>query len=143
MAASVAHALDRRQATSVDLRESDRSTAVDLTEMRGWIVRGMSETGWTFAALEAHMGKDKSYIHAVLNGDKPLSLAFMLALPDDLEAFMAACYAESFGRIVVKPATGADAIRNLVSGLVGVLSATPQMPTKAGPQLKAKLKGEI
>jgi hypothetical protein len=51
------------------------------------------EKGWTLDALEAAMngraggrGFDKSFISRVLNGERPLTLSFLLALPDDVEA---------------------------------------------------------
>lgn len=109
----------------------------DDCDLLAWINRAMAQTGWTKESLAAAMGKDQSYVTRVLNGDKPLNLAFLRELPDDLEAVVSALYAESFGLIVVAPARGVDAVRNLVSGLMGLLGAS--LPEKAGPPVKAML----
>jgi transcriptional regulator with XRE-family HTH domain len=96
-----------------------------------------SDLGWTGDALAAHMGKDKSYISRVLNGEKPMTLEFLIALPDDLEAAWHSASAESFGRLVVEPVSGDLAVRNLVSGLFGVLA--PSLPERASRMARASV----
>jgi transcriptional regulator with XRE-family HTH domain len=97
----------------------------------------VQDAGWTLDALEAEMKLDKSLISRVLNGERPLTLRFLLALPDDIESRFEQLRAEQFGHIVVAPVSGADAIRNLVSGLIGVLA--PQLPARATAMAKATL----
>lgn len=103
------------------------STTVDTT--LALLRRCVADTSWTLDALEAHMGLDKSQISRVLNGERALTLAFLLGLPDDLEALFSQRYAEGFGLIVVPPVQGDEAVRQLVGGLVGVLSA--RFPARA------------
>ena len=107
------------EVTVVDRTREPRSTAVDqaLCLLR----RAVADCNYTLDALEAAMGKGRAYIHKVLQGEKPLTLEFITALPDDVEARFEQLRAESFGLIVVPPVEGETAIRNLVSGLIGVL----------------------
>lgn len=97
--------------------------------MRTWISRAIDEAGWNREAVAAAMGKDAAYVSRVLSGEKPLSASFIRELPDDVEAIVARYHAESFGHVVVAPVQGADAVRNFVAGLMGMLA--PQLPTKA------------
>lgn len=83
--------------------------------------QAVSDCGYTLDALEAAMGKGRAYIHKVLNGEKPVSLEFIIALPDDVEARYEQLRAKALGLIVVKPSSGDAAIENLVSGLCGLL----------------------
>lgn len=123
------------QATTIDQRDVTRSISVDqsLSTLR----QVVSDLGYSLDALQSAMGKDRSFINKVLNGDKPMPEDFIDALPDDVEAEWHARRAEAFGRVVVAPVTGPDAIRNLVSGLIGVLA--PQLPVRTSGQLKAEL----
>lgn len=73
----------------------------------------------------------------MLSGEKSLSAAFIRELPDDIEALVAGYYAESFGLVVVAPSRGQDALKNLVSGLLGVLA--PQLPVRASAMVKVNL----
>lgn len=124
---------------TVDLAMLARSTDVDqaLVLLR----QAVSNSSWTLDALEAHMRKDKSYISRVLNGEKPLTLAFIVALPDDIEAAWERKRAEHFGLIVVERTSGDDAVRSLVSGLIGVL--TDRLPMKADRMVKADVPAPI
>lgn len=112
------------QSSTDDRGTEQRSTTVDqdLELLR----RCVSDLGWTFEALEAEMRKDKSYIHRVLHGDKPLTYKFLKSLPGEVQAEFHSRSAEAFGRVVVAPVRGAEAVRNFVSGLLGVLA--PQFP---------------
>ena len=109
--------------TVVDPRASQRSTTVDpnMSLVLDLLNRAVADCDYTLDALQAAMGKDRAYIHKVLQGEKPLSYAFIVALPDDVEARFESLRAESCGHIVVTPVTGDQAVRHLVSGLVGVL----------------------
>lgn len=118
---------------TVDLAALARATDVDraLSLLR----QVLAKSDWTLDALEAHMRKHKSYISRVLNGEKPMTLDFIVALPDEIEAAWEAKRAEHFGLVVVNRVSGDDAIRSLVSGLVGVL--TDRLPAKADRMAKA------
>lgn len=115
------------QSTTVVDRRPDLAT--DVADALALLRRCVQEKGWTYDALAAAMSErtaghfDKSQICRVLNGERPLTLVFLLALPDDVEALFESKRAEAFGMIVVPPVHGDDAVRNLVSGLVGVLGA--------------------
>lgn len=105
---------------AVDRREVTRSTSVDPAI--DLLKKAVADCDYTLDALAAAMGKDRAYIHKVLQGDKPLPYAFIEALPDDVEGKFEALRAKTFGYIVVEPVTGDRAIEHLVSGLVGVLA---------------------
>jgi len=125
-----------RQSSFGDQSTDERATAVDQTLER--LRRAVSECGWTFEALEAAMGKDRSYIHRVLHGEKPMTFEFFVALPDDIEARFYALGAEHFDHIVVKlPASREEAQRDLVSGLLGLFHH--QLPNRASSMAKAEL----
>jgi len=91
-------------------------------------------------ALATEMGIDRAYLSRVRSKEKPLSLKILRALPDDIEQIFARLYAASFGLIVVSPAYGDEAVRNLVSGLFGVLAA--RLPSRSAGQLKSTLPGD-
>lgn len=123
-----------RQSKGVDDARVEVSTGVDtaLAQLR----RCVQDRGWTLEALAAEMGIDKSLISRVLNGERSLTLAFLLALPDDVEALYTQRRAEAFGLIVVSPVHGDEAVRHLVSGLLGVLA--PRLPSKADRMAKVE-----
>lgn len=104
-----------------------RATTVDLLAL---IRRALQETGWSQDAVAVEMAKDKGYVSRVLSGEKPLSASFVLALPEDVQSHVARRYAESFGLIVVEPVRGDEAVRQLVSGLCGVLVKMPARATR-------------
>lgn len=107
---------------SVDQRRQPRSTSVDqdLALLR----RAVADCNYTLDALESAMQKGRAYIHKVLQGEKPMSHEFEIALPDDIEARYRQLQAESFGHVVVAPAPDHEsAVRDLVRGLIGVLSS--------------------
>lgn len=108
------------RSTAVDRGIDDGSTAVDqaLVLLR----RAVADRGYTLDALSAAMGKDRAHIHRVLQGEKPLTLQFITALPDDLEARYEQLRAEAFGFIVVTPLEGPDAVKGFVGGLMGLLN---------------------
>lgn len=122
----------------VDQSSGGRSTVVDLEEFLA-IVRGVvTERDWSLDALKAEMdGKDRSYINKVLNGDKPMSVAFLLELPTDVQAEVATRWARAHGRIVVEQVTREIAIGHLVSGLMGVLAGA-LLPQKADRMVKVE-----
>jgi transcriptional regulator with XRE-family HTH domain len=134
---SMPRGVESGHANTVDLTDAQRSSLVDLAEMRAWINRAIDESGWNQEALAAHLHKDKAYVSRVLSGEKSLSAAFIRELPDDIEALVAGYYAESFGLVVVAPSRGQDALKNLVSGLLGVLA--PQLPVRASAMVKVNL----
>ena len=106
--------------TDIDQVAGGRSIAVDQA-VAVWR-QAVADCGYTMDALEASMeGKNRAYIHKVLAGEKPMSLAFIVQLPRDVKGRHAQLSAEAHGFIVVVPVRGEDAIRQLVGGLVGVL----------------------
>lgn len=133
---SVAAANGSGQATQRDHCELSRSHARDLflADLR----EAMTRTGWTEDALAAQWQVDRSYVNRLLNDEKPWSNDRVLALPDDLEGALYAIRAERFGAVVVQPLTGVDAMKALVAGLIGVMSA-PQLPARASAMVKVEL----
>jgi hypothetical protein len=123
------------EVTTVDRRASSRSTDVDqaLVLLR----TAVSECGYTLDALEVVMSKGRAYIHRVLQGDKPLTLEFITALPDDVEALFEKKRAEHFGLIVVEPVEGEVALKHFVGGLLGILA--PRLPARAERMAHADL----
>lgn len=124
-----------RQSKAVAASVAELSTTIDT--VLAMLRTAVHDRGWTLEALEAEMGLDKSLISRVLNGERPLTLTFLIALPDDIEATFSARYAEHHGQIVVAPVHGEQAVRQLVGGLLGVLS--PRLPVKADRLAKATL----
>lgn len=112
-----------------------------IEALRQLVNHAVATLDYSHEALTAAMGKDsayRSYVTRVLNGEKPLSMAFVAALPDDVRRLIAKEEAEAHGHIVVQPSHGEEAVRHLVSGLLGVLA--PKLPAKSGGQMKAAMR---
>lgn len=82
-------------------------------------------TRWTHEALAAYMGLSRSYVSRVLSGEKPLSLEFIYALPDDVQCGFHAVRLEAFGAVAIEPVSGDEAVRQLASALFGLLRVHP------------------
>lgn len=129
--------LGSNQTTTVDGHSTEVTTAVD-TALR-LLRSAIDECRWTYDALAAHLQAttrkkyDKALVWRVLNGERPLSLEFLVALPDDVEACFEAKRAEQFGHVVVAPLAGQEAMKALVAGLFGVMG----LPAKASHMAKA------
>ena len=130
MARSVQAPLPPMEVTPVDRGPATKSTSIDRPSVTRSIAvdqatalyqRAVADCGYTLDALEAVMGKDRAYIHKVLQGDKPMPLEFSTALPVVVKERYAQLSAEACGFIVVAPVSGDEAIKQLVGGLVGVL----------------------
>jgi len=67
------------------------------------------------------MEKDRAYIHRVLNGEKPCTLAFMTALPLDVKKQFARLTAEHYHFIVVQPSHPEHAAAAFAAGLFGLM----------------------
>src|SRR5262245_51814677 len=82
-----------------------------------------SETGWTYEQLEAFTGKSQSYLHAVLQGEKPCSLQFMMALPDEVRSRLVELAAGAVRPklICIRPAAPEEALAVTMSGLLGLM----------------------
>lgn len=112
-----------------------QTTAVDAA--LGLLRTAATETGWTSEALAAHLAEatgkkwTRDRVWRVLQGERPLTLPFLCALPDDLEARYELLRAESFGHVVVEPLVGPAAIKAIVAGLVGVLQLPAARMAKA------------
>lgn len=117
---SVQKPLPPMELTAIDPPAVARSMAVDQATAL-WR-QAVADCGYTLDGLEIAMGKGRAYIHKVLQGEKPMSLEFSTAFPTDVKGRHAQLSAEFHGFIVVVPTSGEDAIRQLVGGLVGVLS---------------------
>lgn len=116
---TVSKTVEPCQTTNGDRANGARSVPVDLLLL---LRQSVAECGYTLDSLSAAMDDiDKGYLHRLLNGEKPLTLERLPAFPDDVEALFAEKYAEARGRIVVTPVTQEQAVRHLVSGLMGVL----------------------
>ena len=103
------------EVTSVDRGSTTRSTSVD--QALALLRKAVADCGYTLDALEAATGKGRAYIHKVLQGEKSVSLEFIIALPDDVEARFEHLRAEQLGLIVAAPATDThDATQKLLSG---------------------------
>lgn len=97
---------------------------VDLAEARDRLRSCIFECGYSLHALAAAMGKGDSYtsyIVHVLNGEKPLSYGFIVRLPADVRAEFHSRSAETLGRVVIAPAPGKDAAKQLLQGVLGML----------------------
>jgi len=99
------------------------------------------ELGWTEEALAVHVKGDakyRGYVHRVLSGEKPLSLTFFVALPEELQALVHARRAAQLGHQVVPPVDDHEAARRMVlTGLCALIG--PRLPAKAGAPLKVSL----
>lgn len=139
---SLANSTVTRQERPCDRYNGERSHACDPDFLVDLFNQAIDESSWSNKqeALATAMGLDRSYLSRIRSKDKPLQQRHIVALPDDVEAIFAKLYAESFGLVVVVPARGHDAVKQLVAGLLGVL---PQVfPEKAGPPLKASLRSD-
>jgi hypothetical protein len=136
--------LSESQASPVDSRDEFRSTEVDLSQMLAWVVLAVRDTGWGVESLASHMERDKSYISRVLNGEKPLGLVFLLALPKDVQAKVAESYARHWNFLVVRPVSPELAVQHLVSGLLGMLAPNPSLrPKMAAASLRTRVKEQV
>ena len=137
MAISMRAGAATRQPMAVDQVDVTRSTSVDqsLDALRQVVV----DLGYSLDALEAAMGKDRSFINKVLNGDKPMPADFIDALPDDIEAEWHARRAASFGRFVVTPASDDSAVQQFVGGLLTLLRLQRcELPARASSMAKVE-----
>lgn len=87
------------------------------------------------------MAMDKSYISRVFNNEKPLTLAFEVALPEDVQALYKQYRAESFGLVVIEQMDEETARRQFAAGLFSLFSR-PSLPLRSGGQVKAGLHSE-
>lgn len=138
---TVANASAVRQGEAVDLGAQVRSTPVDPVDVLLKLFNdAIDASEWRHKqdALATAMGLDKSYLSRMRSGEKPIAQKHVAALPDDVEVIFAKLHAESFGLIVVAPATNThDAARAFISGMFGLLA--PQLPSHTHGQLKASL----
>lgn len=122
MAVQTVDRADGDRSTGVARTKADRTTSVDR-----WLAlmnQAIDESDWSHKqdALATNMGIDKAYLSRLRSGDKPWRVEHVVGLPAEIEGRFVDLRAESFGRIVVRPASGPDAIKQFVSGLFGVLT---------------------
>lgn len=120
------------QSPRVAQRDELRSTDVDLSEWLGIVVVACNRAGIGPEKLALEMECHKSYPSRVLRGEKPLTLPFLLRLPEGVKDAFAQLYAESRGFVVVRQVPFEVAMGNLLSGLFSVLA-------QRDPQTKAKM----
>jgi hypothetical protein len=108
---------------AIERERAARSTRVEhaLALLR----KALQDCEWTYEALAVHTGKDRSYLHAILNGERPCRLDFLATLPEDVRARYAELVAQEYAFVVVRPAAAESAAAHLVAGLLGLLK--PQM----------------
>jgi hypothetical protein len=82
----------------------------------------VSETGWTLEPLAQHARMTPSHLSAVLWGSKPLRLAYLVALPEDVQACFAIKRAKACGLMVLEPVRGQQAREYLAAGLYGLIA---------------------
>lgn len=124
-------------ASSVALR-SDESQGNDVDLVREILRAAIDESGWKHDAVACALGIHPAYLSRLLSGEKPIAARHLRALPDDIEAIFARRYAESFGLMVVVPASSEKALVTFVSGLAGLLGA--KLPVRASAMAKADLR---
>lgn len=103
--------------------------------VRRLLRESIDASGVKHESVAAALRVDGPYLSKMLTGEKPIGAKHLRALPDDVEVIFARLYAESFGLIVVQPSHGDAAVRNLVSGLFGVLGAAA-LPQRASRMAK-------
>ena len=138
--------MNRSMSSAAALPKGNLDVLADGSEdnslVRTLLRAAITESGWKDGAVAESMGltgaSGAAYFSKMLSGEKPISAKHLRALPDDVEAIFARLYAESFGLIVVAPARGDEAVKQLVAGLFGVLA--PQLPARAGRFAKAGLR---
>ena len=112
----------------------------DIDRALSLLRKAINDRGWSLEALAAHMGIDRAHVSRVLLGEKSLTLAFEVALPDDVEALYKQYRAESFGLIVVEQCDEETARRQFASGLFNLLTTKrSELPAKTSGPIKAEL----
>lgn len=135
-ASSVATQPVRSQSPCGDRRREPRSTGID--QFLGLLRQAMRDTDYSLealaSALEQGIGRhvDKAFLWRMLNGERPLPVAYLVALPRDMKVRMAQLTAEGFGLIVVRPSSAEHAAGQFVSGLLGLLAAERRSATVSG-----------
>lgn len=129
-----------RQATSGAHGAATRTTDVALAIVLARLRSCIADKGYTLEGLAVAMGKPESYrayISNVLTGEKPLSYAFFVSLPADVQAEFHERSLKDFGGLVVP-----DAVRQFMAGLFGAAQPLAALPEKAGAPLRAELDAE-
>jgi hypothetical protein len=101
--------------------------------------QAIDATGWTYEALEQHTGKARSYLHAVLNGEKRCSLEFLAMLPRDVRAKHAQLVAQQYSYTVAIAAKPEEAAQQLLAGLLGLLKPQPVKAELREPVVKSEV----
>lgn len=117
---SVTTGTTRRQGNS--LASDDDGQDNNLVLLRHALRSAIEESGEKKEAVAAAMGLGPEYLSKLFSGEKSITARHLVGLPDRVERIFARRYAELKGLIVVEPVAGADAIHQLVNGLVGVLT---------------------
>jgi hypothetical protein len=134
-----------RQALPDDSRAAARSVRVD--QHFALLRQCIQDCGYTLDALAVAMSSDlpkpidKGYLWRLLNDPAKhgeWKVAHEIALPDDVEALYRERQAEGWGRIVVVPVEGEQAVRQFVSGMLGLFGHN-RLPARASRMAKAAL----
>jgi hypothetical protein len=130
---------------SVHRADDERRTAIHRVQLALALLRRaiFSEPpggcGYTYDALEQHTGKAKSYLHAVLNGEKRCSLEFLASLPRDVRAKHAQLVAQQYSYTVAIAAKPEEAAQQLLAGLLGLLKPQPAKAELHEPVVKSEV----
>lgn len=101
--------------------------SVRVDRLLGLVRQAMADTGYTVdalaAALSEELGRpvDKGFLWRMLNGERPMPMVYLVALPADTKVRFAQLSAEACGWTVVRPAASDAAAGLLVAGLLGLL----------------------
>lgn len=98
--------------------------------------QAVQESGWTHEALAAAMDCSPSLVTRILLGERPLTQAWEVRLPDDVERLYLQKRAESMDLLCVAPLTGLAAQKAFVAGLIGVMSAPAPLPDRASAMVR-------
>lgn len=87
---------------------------VDLPHM---LREAIAETKTQLKVVASCFGVDQSYLTKMLAGEKPIPLAKLPLLPDEIERVLVAQYAAHLGLSVTEPNEEAEAISQLLTAL--------------------------
>lgn len=103
--------------------------------------------GLKLEAITAHMrsrgcaGIDGPYLHKLYSGERTITAKHIVALPDEVNALFYSLLTEQHdGQIVIRPATGAEGVRQFASGLYGFMQQLAKLPAPAGAAARASLR---
>jgi hypothetical protein len=94
-----------------------RSRPTEVEAALALLRRAVADCGYTANALEASIGKGRTYIRQVLHGEKAMSADFFFSLPREVEARFEQLRLQHAAPILLAPAAHDRAARELLIGL--------------------------